>query len=140
MHEICQYFLKRPFWVPVKKSCVLFVQTLPAFYQIWTCWGIKGVSISYHVHVVWDVKNIVLEIEDMISVYIFIVSLYMAINKLHRDVKYYSIIKKSIVGIVNIDIILCSPTYFDNLHFSQTKFSLKLGIGLDFRASSSYLS
>ena len=35
---------------------VLFVQMLP-YTQSWTCCVIKGMSISYDVYVVWDVKG-----------------------------------------------------------------------------------
>jgi len=60
---------------------ILFVQTLPAFYSVWIYWEIKGVSISYHVYVVGDVK----EIGSRVSVYfiiIIIIRLYIAINYL----------------------------------------------------------
>ena len=37
----------------------LFVQMLPAaFYPVWTYWEIKGVPISYHFYVIWDVKEL----------------------------------------------------------------------------------
>ena len=50
-------------------------------------WDIKGVYMSYHVYVIWDVKEPVLETKENISVCLIIIRLCIAINILQRDVK-----------------------------------------------------
>jgi len=52
--------------------------------SLWTYWDIKGLSISYHVYVVWDVKYPI-EVEVRVSVYLIIIIIIrpdIAINEL----------------------------------------------------------
>ena len=73
----------------------LYVQMLPAFHPVSTYWEIKGMSISYHVYLVWDVKES-LSLKWRAG---FCLShhryhhpfLHSHINELHMDVKQYSI-------------------------------------------------
>ena len=57
----------------------------------WTYWEIKGVSISYHLYVVWDVKNKTLSLKwrtnFCLSHQYHHPSLHMDINELKRNVE-----------------------------------------------------
>ena len=105
---------------------VLFVRILPAFHLVWTYWEAKGVSISYRVYAVWDVKRtLVLEMEGFCLSHHHYHRPFLhshKINELHRDVKQYSIDQFCYVSLrLHISTTISRNSSFNSITVSTTE-------------------